>query len=148
MAHKFAGKFKEKAKTLPVGTQIRYIGSTKRLAARTGALYGFVYLSKTATDTYPIVLVCRPAGKMSNFRYTKEGNRYMQGVNVNYLLSFAPTALALIIEKFGNLRSVSYRTLKNLQPVVASYFRTYDVRKVRDLYLVDISKYIEETQLS
>ena len=84
---------------------------------------------------------------MSNFWYSKDGNRYMSGVNVNYLLDNAPTALALIIQKVGDLKSVSYKTLEAIKPLVASYYRTYDVRKVRDLYLVDISKYIVETQL-
>jgi len=147
MTYKFAGNFRNRAKTLPKDAKLRYIGNTKRIAARTGALYGFVYLSRTATDKYPVVLVCRTGALMSNFWYSKDGNRYMSGVNVNYLLDNAPTALALIIQKVGDLKSVSYKTLEAIKPLVASYYRTYDVRKVRDLYLVDISKYIVETQL-
>jgi hypothetical protein len=128
--------------TLPEGTSIRYIGSTKRVAARTGALYGFVYSRKTATDRYPIILVCKPS-LVSNYWYSRAGNRYMSGFNMNYMIDQAPGALALIMEKFGELNHISYKTVTNVSMLTASYFRTYDVRRVQDLYLIDVSKYME-----
>ena len=133
--------------SLPKGARLRYIGSTKRIAAKSGALYGFVYSRRSANDKYPLVLVCKTKG-LSNFWYSKSGNRYMSGLNVNYMMRDAPTALALIIEKIGDLGSVTYKQLESIASITASNFRTYDVRRVQDLYLVDISKYLEENRLN
>ena len=133
--------------SLPKGAELRYIGSTKRIAAKSGALYGFVYSRRSANDKYPLVLVCKTKG-MSNFWYSKSGNRYMSGLNVNYMMEKAPTALALIIDKIGDLKNITFKQLESIASVSASHYRTYVVRRVQDLYLVDISKYLEETDLT
>ena len=115
----------------------KYLGTTRKVESVVGSFYTFYYRSKSANEDFPLIINLRRNG--TRVFTAKNGNRYMSGIKINQL---GPTTKALLIQKLGGKRVISYKGLKGLLRFIRGNVRQYDVRKMRNLQAVDETKYL------
>jgi len=129
---------KNDVRKLEAGLTPSFVGTTRKLDSTVGSLYSFVYRSRTATDPAPLILSIRRNG---NRRFkAKNGNTYMAGVTLNRV---SDTIKGLLIQKFHKQRLITYKQLQKMKRFSPSlHYRVYDVRKIRNLHVVDADIYV------
>lgn len=124
------------------------IGSVSRVASFNSNLYTFTYRSRTATDPFPLVMLLQSKRTGNAFYTAKNGNRYMLAVNLNYVEDEG--VRDLIVERLSQKGPIPWRHAQMIKRFftrlgaseVGDYVRQYDIRKLRDLSVVDPTKYL------
>ena len=123
------------------------LGSVTRMPSFLSNLYTFTYRSITGHDSEPFVMLVQSQRTGNAFYTAGNGNRYLIGVNLNYATS--PDTRNLIIDTLKNRGPIPWRQVSIVGMFVdkriRDFFRQYNVRKLRDLSVVDATKYLEET---
>jgi hypothetical protein len=111
-------------------------------------LYSFYYRSKTAVDSFPLVVFVNRFPDGPRFRYpdpTKSGYKskaksdsYVAAINLHYVSLYLKK---YIIERYAKLPYVPLRELEKIMDITESY-RIYDTRKIRSLNAMDWNEYL------
>jgi len=129
---------KNDVRTLEEGLKPAFLGTTRKVDNTVGSLYTFVYRSRTATDPAPLILSLRRNGSR-RFR-AKNGLTYMAGITLNLV---SDTIKGLLIQKFHKQRIITYKQIQKMSKFSPSlHYRIYDVRKIRNLHVVDAGIYV------